>query len=119
MLTPGDGGVATSGDYVRGRHIYDPHRGRPAGDELASLTVVGPDIYEADRFATAAFAMGQGGVEFIEDAFGLEAYAIGRDGVATMTSGFNRIGDQRFHSGTTSSGSSKSIRWPSAGRMAP
>ena len=32
-------------------------------------------------------------------------------------SGFSRIADQRFQSGTTSSGSSRSIRWPSAGRM--
>jgi arylsulfatase A-like enzyme len=29
------------------------------------------------------------------------------------------IGDQRFQAGTTSSGSSRSNRWPSAGRMSP
>src|SRR6266851_4634103 len=34
-------------------------------------------------------------------------------------SGRKRIGDQRFHSGTTSSGSSKSIKCPSAGRISP
>lgn len=87
VLVPGDAGVATSGAYVRGRHIYDPHEGSAASDEIASLTVVGPDIYEADRFATAAFAMGRDGVAFIEATAGLEGYAIDRGGIATMTSG--------------------------------
>jgi hypothetical protein len=30
-----------------------------------------------------------------------------------------RIGDQRFQAGTTSSGSSRSNKWPSAGRISP
>ena len=46
---------------------------------------------EFDRFATAAFAMGQGAIGFIEETHGLEGYAIDRNGVATMTSGFNRM----------------------------
>jgi thiamine biosynthesis lipoprotein len=91
VLAPGDCGVATSGACVRGRHIYDPHTAGPATDAAASITVVGPDIYEADRFATAAFAMGPDGIAFIESMPGLEGYAIDREGVATMTSGFNRI----------------------------
>lgn len=33
---------------------------------MVSLTVIGPDIYEADRFATAAFAMGVDGIYFLE-----------------------------------------------------
>ena len=90
VLVPGDAGIATSGTYVRGRHIYDPHTSSAAPDDVASLTVIGPDVYEADRFATAAFAMGRNGVAFLEQQPGLEAYAIGRDGVATMTSGFTR-----------------------------
>lgn len=91
ILVPGDSGVATSGAYVRGRHIYDPVGGGAASEDIASITVVGTDIYEADRFATAAFAMGRGGIAFIEDTKGLEAYAIDRDGIATMSSGFTRI----------------------------
>lgn len=87
-LMPGDCGVATSGLYVRGAHIYDPRRGEPASGDIASLTVIGPDVYEADRFATAAFAMGRQGISFIEEAYGLEGYAIDQTGVATMTSGF-------------------------------
>ena len=91
VLTPGDCGVATSGTYVRGHHIYDPHTAKAASDDIASITVIGPDVYEADRFATAAFAMGPDGIAFIESVPGLEGYAIDRDGVATMSSGFNRI----------------------------
>ena len=91
VLVPGDCGVATSGDYVRGQHIYDPRLGAAPQEAIASITVVGTDIYEADRFATAAFAMGQGGIGFIEETYGLEGYAIDRSGVATMTSGFNRM----------------------------
>lgn len=90
-LVPGDRGVATSGLYVRGAHIYDPLRQATVSDEIASLTVVGPDIYEADRFATAAFAMGREGIGFIEDSYGLEGYSIDRSGIATMTSGIARI----------------------------
>ena len=88
VIAPGDRGVATSGNYVRGAHIYDPATGQQASDEVASLTVIGPDVYEADRFATAAYAMGRDGIQFIEAAYGLEGYAIDRDGNAIMTSGF-------------------------------
>jgi thiamine biosynthesis lipoprotein len=91
VLVPGDGGVATSGAYVRGRHIYDPHSGRAAPDDIASLTVVALDIYQADRFATAAFAMGRNGIAFIASLPGLQGYAIDREGVATMTSGLERM----------------------------
>ena len=91
VLVPGDGGVATSGAYVRGDHIYDPHSGRAAAGDIASITVVAVDIYQADRFATAAFAMGRDGIAFIESLPGLEGYVIDRDGVATMTSGLERV----------------------------
>lgn len=81
-------GVATSGTYERGQHIYDPHSvGRPIAD-IVSLTVVGPNIYEADRFATAAFAMGKEGIIFIENLKGFEGYMVDSAGIATLTSGF-------------------------------
>lgn len=83
-------GVATSGTSIRGQHIYNPKaRGRPI-DEIVSLTVIGPDVYEADRFATGAFAMGRAGIAFIERLAGFEGYLIDRDGLATYTSGFER-----------------------------
>ena len=42
-------------------------------DEIVSVTVVGPNVYEADRFATAAFAMGREGIHFLERERGLKA----------------------------------------------
>lgn len=85
-----DHGIATSGTYERGRHIYNPLSDELADDDVVSITVIGPDIYEADRFATAAFAMGRSGAGFIENRRGLEAYMIDRHGQATMTSGFEQ-----------------------------
>lgn len=82
-------GMATSGTYVRGEHIYNPKTNKPA-NEIISLTVIGPNVYEADRFATGAFAMGQAGIQFIEALPGFEGYMIDHRGTATMTSGFTR-----------------------------
>ncbi len=83
-----DCGIATSGTYIRGEHIYNPHTKEPASGDLVSISVIGPDVYEADRFATAAFAMGEDGIRFIESLEGFEGYAIDKNGRATMTSGF-------------------------------
>jgi thiamine biosynthesis lipoprotein len=80
-------GIATSGTYIRGEHIYNPKDGFPA-NAIASLTVIGQNIYEADRWATAAFAMGANGIHFIEKLVGFEGYMIDNKGVATMTTGF-------------------------------
>jgi thiamine biosynthesis lipoprotein len=82
-------GIATSGNYQRGKHILNP-KTKIAADEIASITVIGSNVYEADRFATAAFAMGERGIEFIEKLKGLEGYMIKRDRKAVMTSGFER-----------------------------
>lgn len=91
VLAIRDAGVATSGTYVRGQHIYNPYAaGRPITD-IVSLTVVGTNIYEADRFATAAFAMGRDGILFIERQPGLEGYMIDSGGLATYTSGFEKV----------------------------
>lgn len=97
-------GIATSGSYERGQHIYNPvdkfsqkfsseQSERPRNvlkDNVVSLTVVGPNIYEADRFATAAFAMGKQGINFIENQPGLEGYMISKNGIATYTSNFSK-----------------------------
>jgi FAD:protein FMN transferase len=84
-------GVATSGTYMRGQHIYNPKCKHALVTEVVSLTVIGPNIYEADRFATAAFAMGRSGIEFIERLDGFEGYIIDNTGRATLTSGFERF----------------------------
>ncbi len=82
-------GVATSGNYERGRHIFNPIDGKLA-DEIASITVVGPNIYAADRMATAAFAMGKDGINFLEKLPGFEGYMIDNNKIATKTSGFDQ-----------------------------
>jgi thiamine biosynthesis lipoprotein len=84
-----DTAVATSGTYIRGLHIYNPKTGTPA-DDIASFTVVGDNVCDADLVATAAFAMGHNGIRFVEDMPGFEGYAIDKNGTATMTSGFSR-----------------------------
>ncbi|MGB8214887.1 MAG: FAD:protein FMN transferase [Anaerolineales bacterium] len=90
VLSIQDGGVATSGTYVRGQHIYNPKNSGQPITGIVSLTVIGPDVYEADRFATAAFAMGPAGILFIEKLEGIEGYMIDEEGLATYTSGFER-----------------------------
>jgi thiamine biosynthesis lipoprotein len=87
-VTPKGRGIATSGTYVRGQHIYNPREpGRPI-DDIVSLTVIGPDVLEADRFSTAAFAMGEAGIHFIEGLPGFEGYMVDARGIATQTSSF-------------------------------
>ncbi len=85
-----DCGIATSGTYIRGNHIYNPRDDADPLAEIVSLTIIGPDVCEADRFATAAFAMGRQGVFFVESLPGFEGYMIDRDGRATFTTGFQR-----------------------------
>jgi len=81
-------GVATSGTYARGGHIYNPHRPDQPIVDIVSLTVIGADVLQADLYATAAFAMGSEGIWFIEEMPQLEGYAIDMNGVATQTTGF-------------------------------
>jgi thiamine biosynthesis lipoprotein len=90
VLTITDKGVATSGTAIRGQHIYDPHHPNTPPQDIVSLTVIGPDVCEADRFATAAFAMGRRGIYFIEQLTGFEGYMIDASGRATLTNGFQR-----------------------------
>lgn len=89
-VTLSDRGIATSGSYMRGAHIYNPHQADDPLDEVVSLTVIGPDVCEADRIATAAFAMGRAGIYFVEQLAGFEGYMIDRAGQATMTTDFAR-----------------------------
>jgi len=91
VLVIEDHGVATSGTYIRGQHIYNPHRQNAEITDIVSLTVIGPNIYEADRFATAAFAMGKEGIRFIEGLEGFEGYMIDKNGIATMSRGFSNF----------------------------
>ena len=56
--------VATSGIYERGEHIINP-KTQQVVNTLTSLTVIGPSIIEADVYATACFAMGEGGLAYL------------------------------------------------------
>lgn len=87
-LALADGGIATSGTYCRGQHIYNPKMKVQTESAVVSLTVIGPNVYEADRFATAALAMGLPGIEFIDRLKGFEGYLIDRQGNGIESSGF-------------------------------
>ncbi|HSD98135.1 MAG TPA: FAD:protein FMN transferase [Patescibacteria group bacterium] len=83
-------GIATSGTYIRGQHVYDPHNPNSILQEIVSMTVIGKNVYEADRFATAALAMQRNGIYFLERQKGLEGYMIDKKGIATYTLGFEK-----------------------------
>ncbi len=89
-MAVGTEGVATSGTYIRGQHIYNPKERKSELTEIVSLTVIGPNIYEADRLATAAFAMGRAGINFIEKLDVFEADMIDNKGRATLTTNFDK-----------------------------
>ena len=73
-----DCAVATSGHYERGSHIHDS-AGHPIDDPaFLSLTVIGPSLTFADAYATAAFAMGEEGPEWVASIPGYTAYTVDR-----------------------------------------
>ncbi|OOY06775.1 FAD:protein FMN transferase [Thioclava sp. F28-4] len=90
-IAPRGQGVATSGNYVRGDHIYDPHDRTSRIEGPVSITVIGHDVLVADLHATAAFAMGDKGIYYIETLDGVEAYQIHQDGTAVQTTGFKEF----------------------------
>ncbi len=83
-------GLATSGTYIRGQHIYNPKLPGQQITDIISLTVIGPNVYEADRFATAAFAMENAGINYLNAQPGLQAYLVDSNGIATMTTGLEK-----------------------------
>ena len=83
--------IATSGAYERGEHVIVPHTARPP-EGIASMTVVGPSLTWADAWATAAYAMGVRGVEWVaRELDGYEACAISTDRHLVMTGGFQHL----------------------------
>ena len=69
------GGVATSGkdrrrwlrNGVLQHHIIDPLTNQPAATDLLTVTVIAPDVMEAEAMAKAAFILGsRAGLEWIE-----------------------------------------------------
>ena len=83
VLAVTEGAVATSGTYERGDHVINPRTGKAARG-LRSVTVVGPDLALADAYATAALAMGEGGISWLAKraADGFESAIVTDDGRA-------------------------------------
>ncbi|MEI7603537.1 MAG: FAD:protein FMN transferase [bacterium] len=83
-------GIATSGTYIRGEHIYDPINKKNC-TEIASISIIAKNIYEADRMATSAFVMGEQGIYFIENLPGFEGFQINNDKIGIMTTDFENF----------------------------
>ena len=90
VVAVGDRAVATSGRYERGDHVVDPRSGLPAED-LASVTVIGPDLAVADAYATAAVVLGPGeGMRWLATRAGYEGMSITDNRAVLFTEGFDR-----------------------------
>jgi thiamine biosynthesis lipoprotein len=88
VLDTTDLAVATSGEYARGHHVFDPHTHRPPTGIL-SVTITGPDLATADAYATAVFAMGaERATHWTARLRGYEAMTILADGNVLSTPGF-------------------------------
>ncbi len=74
-----NGGIATSGTAARGGHVYNPFTGRPA-TELASVTVLGPELVWADVCATAALARGISAAGWLDTLVDHEYFLLAADG---------------------------------------
>lgn len=88
MEVHGPAGVATSGTYERGAHILDPRTGVPTA--VLSATVIGPDLAEADAFATTLAVMGTDGLTWVEDHRGYAGCVITPDLQVMSTDSFDR-----------------------------
>jgi FAD:protein FMN transferase len=78
IIDASDLAVATSGTAERGEHIR--RAAAPAPTPLASFTVTGPDIAEADAYATIGFALGEAGLAWVAAHDGYHGLAIRSDG---------------------------------------
>ena len=90
VLAARDLAIATSGSYERGDHVIDPRTG-VAQRELISLTVAGPSLALADAYATAAFAMGGSGLDWVAAQPGYAPYAITTHGRVHYTPEFAEL----------------------------
>ncbi len=71
--------VATSGDYVRGRHTIDPRSGRPVAHAL-SVSVIHAQTMLADAWATALSVLSPAEMQARATAENLAARALVREG---------------------------------------
>ena len=92
VVESNDLALATSGTYVRGEHIVDPHTGAPPSG-LLSISIAGPDLATADAYATAAFAMGEDGAAWSATRAPYESFVILADERSFSTPGFPLAAD--------------------------
>jgi FAD:protein FMN transferase len=79
MIPVRHGAVATSGHAHRGLHVVDARTGTPPTD-VASVTVVAPDLTWADIDATAAYAHGARAAEWLSTRPGRSGLVVWADG---------------------------------------
>ena len=73
-----------------GFSILDTSTGWPVQNELAGITILASDAFDADALSTTVFAMGlEEGTAFVEGLDGVEAVFITRDEQVSWTSGLN------------------------------
>lgn len=87
VVAAADLAIATSGTAERGAHVLDPHTGRPPTG-LASVTVTGPRLADADAYATAAFAMGAQALDWLDELPGHCGFVVAADGRSRATTGW-------------------------------
>lgn len=80
--------VATSGCYERGAHIIDPRSGS-AVEQFGSATVVGPNIGDADAYATTLLVMGTPGLSWLAQYKGYSGCLITHDRQVLSTDDFD------------------------------
>ncbi len=90
LVVEGEGplGIATSASYERGAHIYDPRVDQPSTD-IASATVLGPSIAEADAYATTLYVMGVEGLAWLDRIPGYGGCVITHDNELFTTERFD------------------------------
>jgi thiamine biosynthesis lipoprotein len=87
--------TATSGNSERPGEIRSPFTGSPSLT-WSTVSVWGPDIVEADAFATAAVAMGRAAVGWLETVPQYEAIAVDASGQLLGTAGALSPGGRRY-----------------------
>jgi len=93
VLTPGNNGIATSGDYrifytMDGEtytHLIDPMTGMPIKHDLVSVTVLHPSAMTADGLATALTVMGMEKAQRYAQQHDLPVYLIAKSAQGLVT----------------------------------
>jgi thiamine biosynthesis lipoprotein len=90
ILSVEDGAVATSGIAERGAHVVVPGTGTAAID-LASVTVVGPDLARADAYATVGLVLGLDAPRWLASLDGFEALVVDAAGMMWTSDGLPQV----------------------------